>query len=98
MYVQNIVINGRVFLAKVQERDKTFLSFDILERAIPWSFHLRKIKYMMTSSIDMILISHFHTWHYKPLSEQVLKKNVSLIADVLNLVDKKNHACTQKYE
>jgi hypothetical protein len=46
-------------MGKAQIRDRDFLASYVESRAIPWQFEFENVKYIMTCSVDTLLMTLF---------------------------------------
>jgi hypothetical protein len=79
-------------IQEAKQRDSNFLSEYVECRAIPWSFEFQNVKYTMTCSIDMVLMTLFLLRQRKMITEKVVKMASSGMESILELIEKGSHS------
>jgi hypothetical protein len=56
-------IQCKISMGKAQIRDKYFLASYVESQAIPWQFEFENVTYIITCSMDTLLMTLFLLWH-----------------------------------
>ena len=85
-------IQWKISMGKAHIRDGDFLASYVESRAIPWQFEFENIKYIMTCSMDTLLMTLFLLWHRGLIPLKALKNDPSPLKEIFKLIENHQHA------
>jgi hypothetical protein len=89
-------IQWKISMNKAQIRDRDFLASYVESRAIPWQFEFENVKYIMTCSMDTLLMTLFLLWHRRLIPLLALKNDPSPLKEIFKLIENHQHAEARK--
>lgn len=89
-------IQWKISTGKAQIRDRDFLASYVESRAIPWQFEFENVKYIMTCSMDTLLMTLFLLWHRGLIPLKALKNDPSPLKEIFKLIENHQHAEARK--
>ena len=89
-------VQWKLSMGKALIRDRDFLAPYVESRAIPWQFEFENVKYIMTCSMDTLLMTLFLLWHRGLIPLKALKNDPSPLAEIFKLIKIWQHAEARK--